>query len=498
MSNKDEKNTAASAPSQAAQKKAGGWSTKRIIFCAAGILAYALIGWLLTCPPVLHEAASAVGASDHAAMICLGSMIFSIVWWIGGVTADWVTALTMVTSWVLFGIVSIPKAFAPFAEGTIWLVVGGFAIAAAVTKTGLLRRIAFNMMKLFPATFEGQTLALMAAGTICSPLIPSSTAKGVLGGSIALASSEAMKLPENSKERAGMFLASWYGFGLAAPAFMSASAIGYIVKGFLPEDVQARITWGSWFVAMIPWLIIFFVLMYFGNLLLYRPKEKLTMSKEYIDGELAKMGKMGSQEKLTAAVLCGCLILWILEKTVGINATVTALIGALVCFITGILSPKDIAQKVPWGLLIFVSSVLSLGNRFNDMGLGAYINSFFAPIFGGMNNIVLLLTVMCVMIYVARFFIAAQPVVVSMFLGIMMPLVEPLGVDVFIIAMVMYTAVNNFWVTFQNPVYAASYGAMNGTIQQKHCMNAATLYAVVTLLACIASLPYWKLLGYIS
>lgn len=29
-------------------------------------------------------------------------------------------------------------------------------------------------------------------------------------------------------------------------------------------------------------------------------------------------------------------------------------------------------------------------------------------------------------------------------------------------------------------------------------MNAATLYAAVTLLACIASLPYWKLLGYIS
>lgn len=476
---------------------APAWPPKRLAFAAAGIIVFVLVGWVLPCPETLHNAAAAVEATDEHAMICLGSMLFAVVWWIGGVCADWITALIMATSWVLFGCTTIPQAFQPFSESTIWLVVGGFAIAGAVTKTGLLRRIAFNMMKLFPATYAGQSLALMAAGTICSPLIPSSTAKGVLGGSIALATSDAMQLPKDSKERAGMFLASWYGFGVAAPAFMSASAIGYIVLGFLPDEVKANVTWTSWFVAMIPWLVIFFVLMYLCNLFLYRPKERKTMSKEYIDGELAKMGKMGREELITAIVLGGCLIMWIFESSIGVNATVTALIGALVCFVLGILSPKEIATRVPWGLLIFISSILSLGNRFKDMGIGPFINSLFAPIFTNMRSMVLIIIVMCVMIYIARIFIAAQPVVVSMFLGIMTPIMAEMGINIFIPAMIMYTAVNNFWFTFQNPVYAASFGAMDGTVQQRHCLVGATCYAVVTIIACIVSLPYWGLLGYL-
>lgn len=471
---------------------------KKLIGGILGFVVFIIVGWMLPCPKVLHEAVAAIEQTDHNAMIALGSLLFAIIWWVCGVAADWVTALLMVTSWPLLGVVDIPTAYAPFANTTIWLVIGGFSIAGAVTKTGLLRRIAFNLMKIFPASFGGQSMALMVAGTVCSPLIPSSTAKAVLGGSIANASSDAMGYEHNSKGRAGLFLASWYGFGVSVPAFISASAFGYIVKGFMPEEIQEQITWGGWFVAMIPWLIVFLVLMYLGNLFMYKPKNSEKMSKEYINEELAKMGKMGKQEIITAVVLVLCLIFWIFEKQSGINATTTAVVGMLICFVSGTLSPKDIGTRVPWGLVIFIGSVLSLGNRFADCGLSDYINSLFAPIFSSMPNIFIAILVMFIIVYIVRIFVAAQAVVISMFLGIMMPVMTEMGMNPFVLGLLIYTAVNTFFVLFQNPIYAAGFGAMDGTIEQKNCMNGAILYAVVALICAMVCIPYWYLIGYIG
>ncbi len=255
---------------------------KKPAFGVLGVIFYAAVALWCPCPTVLAQAATAAGNTPEATMVVLGSVCFAICWWIGGVSAEWVTALLMVCSWPLFGACSVETAFHSFSSATLWMIIGAFMIAAAVNKTGLLRRIALHLMTLFPPRFSAQIAALIAAGTICAPLIPSASAKAALGASMAYNISGALDYAPGSKSRTALFMASWIGFVASTPAFLTGSAFSYIIMGYMPPEIQTELTWSAWFLALAPWLIIFLTLMYFGILVLYRsPEYKQPLDKGF-------------------------------------------------------------------------------------------------------------------------------------------------------------------------------------------------------------------------
>lgn len=471
---------------------------KKIVFGILGVGLFVVIALFCDCPLVMKEAAVSAGNSGKGAMIVMGSLLFAICWWIGGVTADWVTALLMVISWVAFKACEIPVAFGEFSSSTVWMIIGAFTIAAAVSKTGLLKRIALNMMCLFSPKFSSQVLALMLTGTVCSPLIPSSTAKGVLGGSMAFSTAEAMGYEKDCKGRCGLFVASWIGFGATVPAFLTGSAFSYIVKGYMPEGIGDSLTWMTWFVAMIPWLIIFLVIMYLAILFLYKPQDATSLNKSLFTEQLAQLGRMGRDEKITAIVLSLCLIFWILEKVIGVNATVTAVLGAVSLLVTGVLEPKEIQTRVNWGLIIFIGGVFCLGTRFKDMGISSWLSYMISPLLSGISSKILLIIALFVLVYIVRMFIASQAVVIGLGLGIMMPLMQSVGIHPFIVGLMVYMGCNVWFVLYQNTTYLASFGSMEGTIRAKDAAKACYVYAVVMILASLISLPYWSMLGYIN
>lgn len=125
-------------------------------------------------------------------MKILGATALAIAWWMGEVFSDWLTTIMLLILWVVLGGIPFTSAFSSYAGTSVWLIVGAFSLAAAVTKTGFFKRIASYLMQLFSPSFGGQVLALLVVGALCAPLIPSSTAKAVLGASIALNIANAM------------------------------------------------------------------------------------------------------------------------------------------------------------------------------------------------------------------------------------------------------------------------------------------------------------------
>lgn len=471
---------------------------KRLVFGILGVVVFVIVGFLCNCPQVMADTAVAAGNSGHAAMIVLASLLFAVCWWAGGVTHDWVTALLMVVSWVLFGATEAPVAFASFAGSNVWLVVGVLILAAAVNKTGLLKRVALKILNLFPAKYSAQLVAMMCTGTVCSPLIPSSTAKAVLGSSLALSTADAMGYSAQSKERTGIFMAAWLGFGCTVPAFLTGSTFSYIVKGYMPSEVQEIMTWGNWFIAMIPWLVIFLVLMYIALVFLYRPKDEKPMDKSAIADMARSLGKMSREEIIAAAVLGCCLVLWIFEGRLGVSATVTALLGAIVLVVAGVLTPKDVQSNVPWTLIIFIGCVFCLGSRFTDMGISAWVAALLSPVLSNVQSAFLLIPALFVFVYVVRFFIASQAVVISLGIAVMAPIMGLLGVSPFVVGLMVYMGVNVWFTLYQNTTYLAAYGAMNGTVSQAQAVKACWAYAAVMIVASLVSFPYWQFLGYIA
>lgn len=465
----------------------------KLALAIGGVAAYGLIGWVLPCPEALALAAGDVGASGAQAMTCLGSLAFAICWWVGNVIAGWQVALLMIASWVVFSVVPLKVAFAPFAGSITWLLIGSFSIATAVEKTGLLKRISLKLMKVFPASFGGQATALMAAGLVCSPSIPSITAKSVLGALLGKTSADAMGYESCSKARTGLFMAAWCGFGATCPAFLTSSAFSFVVKGYVENGGFGTVTWMGWFMAMLPWLVIMLVVMFFGIRVLYAPKGGKAVS---LPVDMADLGPMGRDEKISGVVLLGCVALWMTESLHGIDSGIVAVLCALVLYGTKVLKPAEIRTGVDWGIVIYVGAVLSLGDRFSDLGISSWFASLLAPLFGGLGNVGLIVVVMLVLAALTRFLISSQAVVIGMFLGIMAPILGEWGIHPFVVGLMIMTVMNVWFVLYQNPMYAAAFAMAEGTVEERAARKLCYVYVVGSMVTCLLCLPYWGLLGY--
>jgi len=387
--------------------------------------------------------------------------------------------------------------FASFGKDTWWLMVGAFMLTAAITKTGLMRRISLNLMRLFPPSFRGQVIAMISVGAVCSPLMPSTTAKAVLGGNLAAGSADLLGYESDSTGRSGLFIAFWTGFCLLAPTFMSASILAYSMMSALPAE-YADISWMQWFVSMLPWGIIVLLGMYAVVMLFYRPKDQgKVFSKEDIKRQNDALGKVSRQEKITAVLLAICLVFWILEKRTGLSSGAVALIGGLCCFIFGVLETKEAASRIPWGFMLLVGAVLNMGDVFGAVGISKWLLTLVEPVLSYINNPFLIVIIVFVIAVVMRLLIASQAAVITLLTSVFAPILISLDIHPAVAGFVIYSAVLCWVMVYQNTTCLAGLEAMGGTVSHKKTVPAGIAYLFISLVACLISILYWRLLGYL-
>ena len=114
---------------------------------------------------------------ETEAMWVAGLLVWTLLNLILRYIPDFVVLMMMSCMWVILHIMPFQQAFESFTGTTVWLLVGALGIGTAVTKSGLLTRVALCTMKLCSPTFSGQVFAMLASGVVLSPFIPSTTAK---------------------------------------------------------------------------------------------------------------------------------------------------------------------------------------------------------------------------------------------------------------------------------------------------------------------------------
>lgn len=473
-----------------------GTINRKSVLGILGVVLFVLVSYLLPPPDLLTAAAEAVGQTGRSAMAVLGALVWAICWWAGMVLPDWCTALGLQCLWILSGGLSFTTVFSAFSKSTIWLIIGTFALASAITKTGLLRRISLFLMKLFPPGYRGQVIAMMSVGTICGPLMPSTTAKVVLGSRLADSGASIMGYENNSQGRSGLFVASWTGFGLMGPVFLSASFLAYSLLGSLPAEYGA-VSWVEWFLAMLPWGIVLLIGMYFVVMLLYRPEHQGTIPQEHIRSQIDELGKMKRNEIITAVILCICLVFWVLERVTGVSAGVVALLGGVCCFAAGILDSREITSSVPWGFVVFVGIVLNMGEIFSATGISSWLLSLIGPAVSRISNIYVIVIIMFVIGVAVRFVLASQTAVITLLTSLFAPVAISVGMHPLTAGLVVYATVSCWVALYQNPTYLAALEGMGGTIRHRDTVKAALCFLAISLIGCLISVPYWRILGYL-
>lgn len=313
-----------------------------------------------------------------------------LVAWISEVVPIYVTALCIGPAMVLVGVTDAKTAFAPYADPLIFLFIGGFFIARAMTRHGLDRRLARSMMTL-PLVKGSPTrirLAFMTTAVVLSMWI-SNTATAAILIPILLGT-----LPEEHEGNSGSVLAVAYASSVGGMGTLIGSPPSYITVRFLQEQAGLEIDFLQWMGIGVPAAVALAVVIALALQWLAPPppveSDVERLSHDWARGEIVTAGCFG-------LAVAGWTIPGIMRAVDAPNADAVAdalpigavaILAALPLFLvldqdkkTPVLPWHD-AVRIDWGLILLFGGGLSLGAQMFETGLAAAISHSFLTITG--------------------------------------------------------------------------------------------------------------------
>lgn len=438
------------------------------------------------------------------AMTYLGIFECVVVWLMLGAVPDWAAFLACISAYVVFNVAKFGVVFAPFADSTVWLLIGAFGMTCALVKTGLVRRLAFAILSLFPENYKGQLTAFFVAGFAITPWIPAKIGKGVMVTPIAASATKSLGYAARSKAATGIFLAVWVTTGILGYAFLTGAAPVMILIGMLPAEQQANWTWMSWLGACAVWLIVVAVLSYVVILALYGPKkgdkealEQTSFEKGFAKKQLKEMGPMSNAEKITGILVLIAILGWIFGGKIGLGAPIISVGVFAIMAVIGLVDTKDLTSNIPWDTAIFIGGILSLASLLTQLGIAGWIAGVMAPIAAPIvSNPYVYVAAVCILTYLVRLVVVSSTATQVIFLAALGSVAAACGISEYVTLFVCLCSTAVWHLKFTNNEFIPLLGVQNGEMcEHEDTMPFNYAYMVINMIGCLASVPVWQMLG---
>ena len=435
---------------------------------------------------------------DEQGRVALGILVWAVVWWVCSVLPEYVTALLMAVALVVVGGIESEVVFSAFAGSAWWTLLAAFALGVALRESGLLARIAHCVVRLFPPRLGAQVMALMAAGTLIGPFVPSMSAKAAMLAPLAGQIGDRLGYRSQSKGMTGLFLAVLVGVRNVGPAVISASVIGFALVGLYPADIQQRFTMLDWFCAALPWFVTVSVLSYGSLVVLYGRGAKTAACGEVTARASARSrGPLSRDEKRMAVIVCATFALWAAEPVHGVSAALVGVVGLCACAACGLIGREQFRSAITWDTLVFTGVVLGLSEVFRAVGIDTWLVGVVGPALQGLAGSPLLFVLgVAVVTTLSRFVIVSELAYINVFMAFAVPMVLGLGINPWVVGFAAYATVNPWFTLYQNPVYLAARFSVDATLtRHADCALFCGAYTLACLVGLAVSVPYWEALG---
>ncbi len=313
---------------------------------------------------------------------------------------------------------SLEQALSGFHNPIVWLVVFAFFISRGFIKTGLGSRIAYYFVSIFGKKTLGLSYGLVLSELCLAPAIPSVTARA--GGVIypivlGLAKSFGSEPALGTERRVGSFLmkVSYQGSVISSAMFLTGMAANPLLVG-LTQDAGYSISWGRWALAAIVPGLLCLILMPLIVYKIYPPAVKHTPDAAVLARtRLTEMGKLQKNEWLMLGVFILLLVLWVLGTSIGLNATVAAMVGLSLLILTGVLEWQDvIKESTAWDTFIWYAALIMMATALNTFGFTPWLSEQIVELVGGLNWSLAFLILGLIYFY-AHYFFASNTAHVS-------------------------------------------------------------------------------------
>ncbi|MDM0066297.1 DASS family sodium-coupled anion symporter [Variovorax sp. J31P207] len=275
---------------------------------------------------------------------------------------------------------ALGMALAGFSSTALALVGAALCIAAAMTITGLDRRIALVTLSIIGTTTRRILIGSIMVTIVLSLVVPSATARSACVVPIMMGVIVAFGVDRRSNIAAGIMITVAMATSVWNVGIQTAAAQNLLTVGFMDKLLGERVSWLQWLIAGAPWAVVMSIVLYFMVRWLLPPEsEAIAGGKEAVQSDLEALGPMTGPQKRLAAVSVGLLLFWATEgKLHDIDTASITYVGLVVLMLPrlGVMDWKSLQGRIPWGTLIVFGVGISLGTALLSTQAGQWLGRF--------------------------------------------------------------------------------------------------------------------------
>jgi sodium-dependent dicarboxylate transporter 2/3/5 len=319
---------------------------------------------------LLIHAQPPVGLSEVAER-ALAVFGLAVVYWVTGVLPLMVTSLLVIVLLGASGVMPARSAYALFGNEAIFFILAAFMLAAAVSHSGLGRRISIRVFSRFGRTPKSLVCSVFLLSAFMSFVIPEHAVAAMVFP-IVLDIAVAMELkPGHSRFATALFLAMAWGANIGGVATLLGGARGALALGMLNEATGQTLSFLRWSLATVPLVA---VLLGLGYIVLraWFPPEFEVLDDNWTETEVAGLGRVTFEEKSVAAILSLTVLAWLfLSETWGLAGI--AILAVVALFVFNLLSWNEVEKYVNWGIVLMYGGAIAMGAALQKTGAAAYL-----------------------------------------------------------------------------------------------------------------------------
>lgn len=382
--------------------------------------------------------------------------VWMAIWWVTEAVPIPITSLLPIPLFFLLNVSnSTPKStqdiLAPYADPVIYLFLGGFILAIGMEKWNLHKRVALNIIRVI-GTKPSQILLGFIVATAFISMWASNASTTIMMLPIAITVIDLIKskTDESHKKQIenfaiAMMLCIAYGASIGGLGTLIGTPPNALMKAFFDKNGIDSINFANWLYFGITLLFIAIPLTYFIIVKLVYPVklDEIPGTKEIIEEEIRKLGKMTRAEALTLSVIVLTASAWIFRGAYehvpyiknNLKDGVIAMTGGLALFIIPVdwrknkflLGWSDM-KAIPWDVLLLFGGGLSLAGAVDRSGLSLWMGDWTKGFLEGQTNIILIVFVItAIVLFLTEF--TSNTATITLFLPIGFGIAKALDVD---------------------------------------------------------------------
>ncbi len=285
-----------------------------------------------------------------------------------------ITAMGGAIACGLLGFIPAKQVFTGLSNSTVVLFGGMFVVGASMFYTGLAQKIGTQVVKLCGTSETGLMFGLMTVGTLLSSCL-SNTGTCACLLPVALGICAAAKIPASRQLMPLAFACGWGGIITMVGTPPNIIAVGAMNAAGLESFSFFEFAWIGVPVSVAGMLYMMFV----GKYLL--PKAELDADQE-IEQEIEASSDNKTKQMISGAILA--VVIFVMAIGIkGISLEMAAVVGALVCVLTGCLTEKQAYASIDWVTIFLFAGMMPVSTAIDKTGAGKMIADWTVGLMGG-------------------------------------------------------------------------------------------------------------------